>query len=158
MEPTESPDPTLSRAFWCVVGAGVVLSAVGFLGGGAALGLGALAGALVGTVNLAVLTRSVQRLLAGGGARYGAIVVLKFLGLIAVTYFLLGLVAVDPLGLALGFGALPLGIVVGAALWPSPLEPPTGSPPSPSSTPTLGSDSGLPSDSPLSGSALGSRN
>lgn|GEM_PF-3880941 len=78
-------------------------------------GYGVWAGSAIVLVNLAILARSVQKLLTGGGGRWGVVVVLKFVGLIAVTYFLLGLVAVDPLGLALGFATLPLGIVLGSA-------------------------------------------
>jgi hypothetical protein len=135
MEPTESRDSSLRRTFFYVLAVGVLGAVIGLVAVGWRFGLGALAGSGVVVLNLAILARSVERLLTGEGARWGAVVVLKFVGLIAVTYFLLGLVALEPLGLALGFGSLPLGIVIASAfgspgagqtpaLEPSPAHPP----------------------------------
>jgi hypothetical protein len=116
METTETPDTTMRRTFvWVALGALAVVT-VGFVFFGARVGLGALAGALVSVGNLAVLVRSVQKLFAGAGTRYGVVVVFKFAGLIGLTYALLNIFSVDPLGLALGFGALPLGLVLGGGL------------------------------------------
>ena len=113
MEPTETPDPTLRRAIWAVGLVGLGASALAFLFGGPGIGWGVAVGALVAFGNLALLVRAVTRLFAGAGWRYGVVVVLKFVGLIGLTFALVHVLKLDPMGLAFGLGALPLGIVFG---------------------------------------------
>jgi hypothetical protein len=116
MEQTETLDPTLRRTVWAVGIFGILLTGLALFFGGTGRGLGAFAGAAIAFLNLGLLARSVTKLFAGAGGRYGLVVVLKFGGLIALTYALLNVLELDALGLALGLGALPLGIVAGGGV------------------------------------------
>jgi hypothetical protein len=80
------------------------------------MGMSVAVGAGMAYANLAVLARSVSRLLGGAGGSWAAVFVLKFGALLALTYLLIDRELVSPLGLALGFGALPLGVTVGGLL------------------------------------------
>ena len=106
---------TLRTAVLAVGACAVVLT----IGLGIALGpLTALSvgcGGALATANLYVFTRVGRELMVGGRrARIWTLVgILKFAVLVGVVYLLLRSGAVGPLGLALGYGALPLGIVIG---------------------------------------------
>lgn len=115
---TQSDDRELLRSYWAVSGAGVVLSVGVGVTWGPAWAVGALVGALIATANLYVLARSVSGLLAGQSRPWGIVVALKFVVLLALTFVLLGSGWVSPLALALGFAALPLGIVIATLLPP----------------------------------------
>lgn len=116
---TTRNDPTLRRAYGAVAGAGLVVavSCATFLS--PAWGASALAGAAIALGNLWVLSRAVRNLFAAEGSAavpWSLVAVLKFFALLGVTYLLVKSRHVEPLGLALGFGALPLGIVLGSLL------------------------------------------
>jgi hypothetical protein len=102
--------PLLATAF---IGLLLALGAAGM--GGVRACLGVSVGAVLGLANLWVLGWVVSRLTTGAGSRAGWSVLagLKFAALVAACYLLLraGVVALGPL--AIGYGALPLGIVVG---------------------------------------------
>jgi uncharacterized membrane protein len=115
---TSNDDQALRRAFFAVAACGVVLSiVVGFFFGWK-LFFGALVGAFVAVANLWLLARTVQKLLAptGAKAQWALLAVTKFVALLGCVYFLVSSDALSPLGLAIGFGALPLGIVFAGAV------------------------------------------
>ncbi len=116
-------DPDLKRAEAAVAAIGVVLSIGAWSFFGARVGGSVLAGAIVASLNLAVLARSVARLLAGASAKWGFLAFLKFIALLALTFVLVDRNWVDALGLAVGFGALPLGVVVGSLFGSTVTEP-----------------------------------
>lgn len=79
-------------------------------------GLSALAGASIASVNLFVLSRTVQKMVQGAGASWAGVALTKFFVLMLVTYGLIQSGIVEPFGLAVGFGALPLGILLAGIL------------------------------------------
>jgi hypothetical protein len=103
----------MRRAFGAVAAAGVVLSIGAGVFVGPKFGASALAGALVALGNLWVLARAVRNLLSGGGNKtpWALMAVAKFFVLLGVTFVLVKSQLISPLGLAAGFGALPLGIL-----------------------------------------------
>ena len=120
---TTTVEPALSRALWAVAICGALLALASLSIFNVRAGLSVLVGAAIGVINLFVLARSVSRLLAGGGASWGVVVVIKLLGLLAVTFLLIRFALVDSLGLAVGFGALPLGIVFAGLFGAAPSPP-----------------------------------
>jgi len=116
MTPTTAADPLLSRAYRVVliVGAVLVVAALAFMGWRTALGV--FAGAAIAWVNLWVLARAVQSLLGGAQVRWAALAFLKFLALLGISFALVQSGAIEPLPLAVGFGALPLGISIAGTL------------------------------------------
>lgn len=104
-------DPDLKRAEAAVAVIGVVLSIGAWSFFGSRIGASVLAGSVVAALNLAVLARSVARLLAGASAKWGFVAFVKFIALLALTFVLVDRDLVNALALAVGFGALPLGIV-----------------------------------------------
>lgn len=95
---------------------GVLLTVGGLWLGGSPFAVSVAVGAGMAYANLAVLARSVSRLLGGGGGSWALLFLLKFTGLFALTYLLIDRQLVQPLGLALGFGALPVGVTLGGLL------------------------------------------
>ena len=96
-----------------VTGAVLVVGAVAVSGIRPALGVAA--GALVGVGNLWALGQLVRRLLAERGPRlvWGVLAGLKFVALVGVCYVALAWNVVDLAPLAIGYGALPLGVTLG---------------------------------------------
>jgi len=117
---TQAPDHELARTYWSVLGMGALLA----IGSVSFLGVSAAAGALVGTamswLSLVTLARAVRNLV-GGAARvsWAFVAVFKFAFLLVLTYWLLESGVIPPLGLALGFGALPLGIFASTLFMPT---------------------------------------
>jgi hypothetical protein len=105
-------DSAMKRAhvFVLCVGVAVALFAFSFLG--SAVALSSAVGSGVASLNLLVLSRTVQRMVEGGGGSWALVAVVKFLVLLSTTYLLIDRGIVEPLGLALGFGALPFGILL----------------------------------------------
>jgi hypothetical protein len=136
----------------CSVGAVAVVFALGalFIGGPAA-GLGVALGGLVATLNLWFFAYVGRGVLAGGTrSRFWTLLaVLKIVLLFGAVWFLMKSGYTSPLALALGYGALPLGITIGAFLKTGyDVEPPPDS---------NGNDTGVPDEnlvprSPESGS------
>ena len=87
-------------------------------------GVSALVGASVAVANLWVLSRAVRNLLSGAGSRspWAIVAAAKFFVLLGVTYALVRSGVIAPLGLALGFGALPVGILLSGLASPRPRE------------------------------------
>jgi hypothetical protein len=109
---TTPEDNAMRRTHLAVAIVGIVFSFSGLVFYGPSVGLSILVGATVATANLIVLSRTVRAMVDGGGATWAGIALLKFLVLLAVTYGLIHYKLVGPLALAVGFGALPLGILL----------------------------------------------
>lgn len=101
----------------CVVGGLVTLAALTLFG--LEVGVSVFFGAALASLNLWILAWAMQRLFAGGGGAYGALAGFKFIALFGVLYLLLQRGWAEPLTLAVGFSALPLGVVI-ASLLPAP--------------------------------------
>ena len=95
------------------VGAALSLAALSFYGVFAAASVGV--GAIVASLNLYVLSRTVHNMLDGRSLSWGGVAFVKFTVLLAVTYGLINGGLVQPLALAVGFGALPFGILLAGA-------------------------------------------
>ncbi|MCL2823031.1 MAG: ATP synthase subunit I [Polyangiaceae bacterium] len=95
-------------------GVGALASAVVFVGWGVRLGSGVLVGALIAVANLWVFHRVVTGFLSGHKARgfWGIVGVLKFVGLLVFVAMLLQYHVVAAIPLAVGYGALPIGIAL----------------------------------------------
>lgn len=120
---TSHDDQAMRRAFGAVAASGLVLSILSVVLVDVRFGASAFLGALVALANLWVLARAVRNLLSGTGsnAPWALVAVAKFFVLLGITYALVKSDLVSPLGLAAGFGALPLGILfagVGGARGP----------------------------------------
>lgn len=111
-------DSTMRRTHLAVASVGIVLGLSGLVFFGVHPGLSVFSGAAVASVNLFVLSRAVHKMVQGAGASWAGIALIKFLVLMAVTYGLIDSGLVEPLSLAVGFGALPLGILL-AGTFPS---------------------------------------
>ncbi len=106
-------DSGLRQTYMTVASVGALLTVSGFAFAGIEFCLSTALGATIAFVNLVLLSRSVSRVLAGGRTTWAALFVVKFAALLLLTYLLIDRGLVVPLGLALGFGALPLGVVLG---------------------------------------------
>lgn len=92
------------------VGAVFVLIALGYVSGHAALSV--FFGAGIAAVNLWLLSKSVRNLISGQNTGWAAAAALKFVALLGIIYLLIDSGLVLPVGLAVGFGALPVGILL----------------------------------------------
>jgi len=94
--------------------------------GGTTAATGALAGAGLGTLDLLLLAVAaavlVRRTGAAGAGASGFFLALKFPVLAGVLYLLIVVLALPPVGVALGFGALPAALVAGVLAGRIPLE------------------------------------
>ncbi|HEY3236904.1 MAG TPA: hypothetical protein VGJ84_19455 [Polyangiaceae bacterium] len=106
-------------------------AAVGALGAGIALAisgpraaLGVLCGSCLAAVNLWAMTRLVTAFLTGRGpkAPWAVLASLKFIAVLACAALLVWSTLCDLSALAIGYTALPLGIVVGYASYGVPLR------------------------------------
>jgi hypothetical protein len=105
----------MKRAEIAVALIGATISTLAWGGFGFSFGASAFVGAALATANLVVLSRSVARLLEGSSPKWAMVALLKFIVLFGVTFVLIRRALVEPLGLAVGFGALPLGILLASA-------------------------------------------
>jgi hypothetical protein len=115
--PEDSAMQTTHRSVALV---GVALTIFGLSLFGMATGVSLAAGAIIASLNLIVLSRTVRRLVAGAGVSWVGVAVIKFIVLMAVTYVLVDRQIVEPLGLGFGFASLPLGILLASALGSEP--------------------------------------
>ncbi len=104
-----------------VVGVGALLAGAGAAIFGRRSGFSVAAGAGLAAANLWALARVVASLLrdeggrpAGGPGAWGLIAPLKTVGLLVAAWLLLSYRVVAPLPMLVGFGALPIGIAIGA--------------------------------------------
>ena len=98
-----------------VAGAAAVLTGLAFVIGGADVGKGAVAGAVVATLDAWAITWLAKRILSaagfiGGGVAAGLLGV-KLGLLLAVCWALLARWGVDPLGFSVGLGGLVVGML-----------------------------------------------
>jgi hypothetical protein len=108
---------TLRRLTVYVLGASAILTALGFVVGGAELGFGALAGAIFGSLNWIAMRYVAERLMvasAKGKAVWGTLLVVKMTLTLGVTWGVLATGVVDPIGFAIGLSGLVLGLLAGA--------------------------------------------
>jgi hypothetical protein len=133
-EPSEAkPDAGLMSAVRYVAGSAVVLALVSGLVAGPEEAVGAALGGLLATANLLLFVRLGKAFLAQGGrgSPWVALAVIKLLGLFAAMFILLRHTELSALSLLVGYGALPIGIVLAGVLGPRPpddAEPPPGDP------------------------------
>lgn len=98
--------------------AGCLAGGLAWAFGGVGTGNGVLVGALVAFLNFQFLGSLLRRMLRPGGrkAPLVALLTLKTGGVFLVCWALLRLAGVDAVGFAVGLGALPVGLVLGALL------------------------------------------
>jgi len=111
---TETTDASgVASALWAVFLSGVIATVgAGVIGGGRAL-LGVLLGAVLATANLWVIAR-IGRAFISGSARlpWSLVALAKFSVLFGVVFVVVSRGMVDMLMLLVGYGALPIGIVL----------------------------------------------
>lgn len=103
------PDPMLTQT----AVAGAALVALGFVAFGSSVGFGAIAGASLAVANVLAFQWVVSRLFAS--SRAGMLLPLKLLGVMTAVFVLQRVVGFDPVGLALGYGALVVGLLTASA-------------------------------------------
>ncbi len=117
----QAPSGVLVTALWAVAIAAVGLSLIALWLFGVRGLVGALCGGAMAVVNLWAVSRIVRGLLGDRRTRtrYSLLAVIKITLLLGVVYLLLTSGVIPILALAIGYGALPIGIVVGQ-LWAVP--------------------------------------
>jgi predicted tellurium resistance membrane protein TerC len=117
-------DRTLKAAVRTVALAGVAMAVVAALVADLRFGAGVLIGGIIAVVNLIVLARVVQAFLdkKGNTAPWAIIAVLKLVFLLGGIYLLLKSDKFPVLSLAIGYMALPVGIVAASLFGPKPGE------------------------------------
>ena len=120
--PVDRDDTLRSAQAAALLGAGISVVALGTHGPKAALSVAA--GAAIAVGNLLAMRAIVRALLPpdeGGSGRvlWAVLAVVKMLLLFGGIWLLLTTGKVAPIGLVVGYGVLPLGMVA-AALWPKP--------------------------------------
>ena len=118
--------PFFAQALWLLLALAAVAIAVSAVIAGLEGTIGALAGAGLAILDLgllaAVATMLGRRTGTAGVASLGLLLALKFPVLGGILYMLVVSLALDPVGLALGFGALPAALVLGTLAGHLPLE------------------------------------
>jgi hypothetical protein len=109
-------DNAMRRTHLAVALVGAAFAFCGFVFFGKAAAMSIFVGATLASVNLKVLSNTVSRLVQGSSAPWVGVALLKFIVLMAIVYALIEFQWVQSLGLALGFLALPVGILLGAGL------------------------------------------
>jgi hypothetical protein len=113
METTDHErDEGLGRALIAVAVASVVLTSLAPFAFGSGALLGAAVGGALALSNLWVIAVVVRGFLRGAGLPWGALAAVKFLALLFLVWIVLRNGWAQPVALALGYAALPLGIVV----------------------------------------------
>lgn len=119
-ETNPETDGGTRAALVCVAIVGLIGTVVAAGAFGSRAALGVALGASAATVNLWVLSRLVRAFFARRGALpWSVIGLMKFVALVAVLFLLVQRGIADVLPLAIGFGALPIGIVA-FQLWAAP--------------------------------------
>jgi len=107
-------DNAMRRTHLALALVGAVFAFSGFMFFGQKVGLSVFFGAALASANLKILSSTVRRLVQGSSAPWVGVALLKFVVLMAVVYAIIDFQWVQPLGLAMGFLALPVGILLGA--------------------------------------------
>jgi hypothetical protein len=110
----------LLRLVWPVAAAAVVLTAVAPFVVGSADVRGVAIGGALATLNLAAIALVVRGVMRGALLSWGSLATVKFAVLLFATYIVIKNHWAGVLPLALGYAALPLGIVVGQLLRTAP--------------------------------------
>jgi len=105
-----------------VAGSAVVLTIVAALTAGPEQAIGAGLGGMLATANLLLFVRLGKAFLAQGGrgSPWVALAIIKLVGLFAAMFILLRHTDLSALSLLVGYGALPIGIVLAGVLGPRP--------------------------------------
>jgi hypothetical protein len=111
-------DPRTRTAIVGVAAMGGLFAVGGGVGFGLRVGISVAVGALIAVGNLYGLARIVGALLGSraegdpGSGMWGVLAVVKILGLFGGVWLLLGAHLVEPIGLVVGWGALPVGVTL----------------------------------------------
>ena len=110
--PRTDEDHSLRAALWAVAlsGAVLTLAAPFLLGKGGVVGVAL--GSLIAALNLWALTRVVRALMNGAGLPWVLLGGAKLVALLALVALILKLEIAGLIPLAIGYGALPIGIVL----------------------------------------------
>ncbi|MGO8998410.1 MAG: ATP synthase subunit I [Polyangiaceae bacterium] len=113
-------DPRTRTAILGVAAIGAFFAIGATAGWGARSGVSVFVGALIAVANLYGLARIVGALLGAraegdaGAGLWGILAVLKVVGLFGGVWLLFASHLVDPMGLVVGWGALPIGVALGS--------------------------------------------
>lgn len=121
--PAEEKGP-MRAAILSVVAAALCLAIGAFATFGVKSGIGVAIGGALAVANLMVFARLGQAFVAGKGssAPWGIVAVLKLVALFGGVWLILKSGYVSGLALAVGYGALPVGITIGSLFGPRPPE------------------------------------
>jgi hypothetical protein len=114
---TTERDASMTAAYLSVAVSGVVLLAGAGVSSGARTSMAVALGVVIALSNLWVVERLVRLTLENAGGRWAVIALVKAAILFGLVALLVKSGAVDVLPLVVGFGSLPLGVVV-AGVWP----------------------------------------
>ncbi|MBX3131007.1 MAG: hypothetical protein KF718_30085 [Polyangiaceae bacterium] len=121
--PETQADDGFRRALLAVALVGVVAVVVASIVGGRTTGLSCAVGSAAAVANLWVMGRVVRGFLSGSGRLpWALLAVTKLTVLYGGVYLLVTSGWISLLPLAIGWGALPLGIVVGGTAAPTPAD------------------------------------
>lgn len=126
MSDVAEQESSLRPALWATALTGAALTLASPLLFGSRGIVGVALGAAIATLNLWALGRIVRAFMAGAGLPWAVLGALKLVGLLALLVVVLRLKLTSVIPLAVGYGALPLGVVfaqLGAAR-PRPLTSP----------------------------------
>jgi hypothetical protein len=121
MADTERPNGVLSLT-WPVAAVAAVLVALTPFVLGASEMRGVAIGGVLATANLAAIGFVVRGVLRGAMLSWGSLAAVKFAVLLFATFIVLKNHWAGIVPLALGYAALPLGIVVGQLMRPAPVQ------------------------------------
>jgi hypothetical protein len=112
-------DASVKVALFAVVAFGLVAAAGAFFFSGVRMAFSVAVGASVAASNLYLIARIVKNATTGNGPGiWGVLGAVKVLVLLLGVWMLMKISVVDPIGLVIGFGCLPVGIFVSGALKP----------------------------------------
>jgi hypothetical protein len=107
-------DAGIGGALWATAAIAAVAVVAGYFVGGPRVALGVGLGGVVAGANLWLIARVVRAFLSPGGSKapWFALVLLKLTVLVGGAFLLLHTGVIDLMPLIVGYGALPLGIVL----------------------------------------------
>jgi hypothetical protein len=111
-------DASLTAAYFGVAVSGAFVLSGAAVFAGARVAAGVAAGIVLALGNLWLIEQFVKTYLRAARGRFSVIAFFKAAGLVTLAAIVVKSGAVDVLPLVLGFGALPLGVVIGGA-WPT---------------------------------------
>ena len=115
-EPPKGIDASAKVAIFAVVAFGLVMTGGAFFVSGLRMAFSVGVGSTLAASNLYLLARIVRNATGGKGPGiWGVLGAVKVLVLVGVVWMLMKMSVVDPIGLVIGLGALPIGIFVSGA-------------------------------------------